>query len=91
VKGKHHCGDMGGIITFYCNNLSTVCVKTHCITFFMQIMFSVKKKFFNTGVFCEVFSALWQDPLRVCCNYVGFNVTMVAWITRTVSVRQSTN
>ena len=30
-------------------------------------------------------------PLRVCCNHVGFNVTVVAWITRTVSVMQSTN
>jgi len=45
-RGKHPSVDMGGIITFSCNNLSTVCVKTHCITFFMQIMFSVKKTFF---------------------------------------------
>jgi len=30
-------------------------------------------------------------PLRVGCNYVGFNVTMVALITRTVSVMHSTN
>ena len=76
--------------------------KTYYITFFMQIVLSVKKFFFDTGVFYEVFSALWQVlnvefngyplyPLRVCCNYAGFNVTMVAWITRTVSVRQSTN
>jgi len=102
VKDKHPCGDMGGIITFSCDNLSTVCVKTHCIIFLMQITFSVKTFFLNTGVFYEVFSALWQvmnvefngyplHPLRVCCNYIGFNVTMVAWITRAVSVMQCTN
>jgi hypothetical protein len=62
-------------------------------------MFSVKNFFLKYGAFYEVFSALLQvmnvelnryplHPLRVCCNYVGFNVTVVAWITRTVIVMQ---
>jgi hypothetical protein len=103
VKGKHPCGDMGSIITFSCNNLCTVCVKTYCMAFFnANYVFCKKNFFFNSGVFYAVFSELWQvmkvefnryplHPLRVCCNYVGFNVTMVAWITRTVSVMQCTN
>jgi hypothetical protein len=102
-RGKHPSGDMGGIITFSCNNLRTVCVKIHCVTFFNANYVLCKKTLFlNTGVFYEVFSALWQvmnvefngyplHPLGVCCNYVGFNVTRVALITRTVSVMQSTN
>jgi hypothetical protein len=60
VKGEHPCGDMGHIITFSFNNFKyCMCKNILHYIFYANYVFC-KKLFLNTGIFYEVFGALWQ-------------------------------